>query len=458
MIQIVDLRSDRLQIQMQRLSPSMLRSLNILQLPTTELHQLIAAEIQRNPLLDITTNDTLLPVFSLGSNANVKGTSMDARACAPSTNEEEGSSNFLENISAEYPPEDYLLAQVPDLDEDVKSALVTLVNSLDERGFLPEDVARQFEISPVDSDKNSDPLPDGVHKNVFEKAYVILRSLSPKGIGARNLRDCLQLQILKNTPLHDLITHHFDDLECRRFVKLQRKLGKTSAELRALLAPLKLLNFAPLKTITPHANPFIVPEIIFQKVDGEWTFAVNGIPEIRMSDLYKELLIRPLKGIDRKFFTENKQHAQFLIKSLQQRQNTLQKIAQYILKFQSDFLENGADCLHPQNQKQVAEFLGIHPATLSRAIQNKYAQIPRRIIPLNFFFSHGNHGSLVAQNALKETIKNIIENENKNLPLSDEKIAQILQKKGIWIMRRTVAKYRALLALPPANVRRYLSP
>jgi RNA polymerase sigma-54 factor len=426
----------------------MLRSLNVLQLPTAELHQLIAAEIQRNPLLDITANDTLCPVSSPGNNANIN---IGARAC--STNKEEGNPNFLENISAEYSPEDYLLAQVPDLKKDVKSALITLINSLDERGFLPEDVAQQLE----DSNENPNPLPDGAQKNAFGKAYVILRSLSPKGIGARNLQDCLQLQILKNTPLHDLITYHFDDLECRRFVKLQRKLGKTSTELRALLAPLKLLNFAPLKTITPHTTPPIAPEITFQKVDKEWTFTINGIPEIRMSDLYKELLIRPLKGTDRKFFTQNKQYAQFLIKSLQQRQNTLQKIAQYILKFQSDFLENGADYLRPQNQKQVAEFLRIHPATLSRAIQNKYAKIPRRIVPLNFFFSHGNHGSLIAQNTLKETLKNIIGNESKNSPLSDEKIAQTLQKKGIWIMRRTVTKYRTLLAIPPANVRRYLS-
>jgi RNA polymerase sigma-54 factor len=119
-------------------------------------------------------------------------------------------------------------------------------------------------------------------------------------------------------------------------------------------------------------------------------------------------------------------------------------------------LENGSSFLRPQNQKQAAEFLEIHPSTLSRAIKNKYAQIPQKIIPLNFFFSHGNHGSLVAQQALRENIKNIIKNENKNLPFSDEKIAQMLQSEGIWITRRTVAKYRALLAISPANVRRYV--
>ncbi|MDR1907163.1 MAG: RNA polymerase factor sigma-54 [Puniceicoccales bacterium] len=442
----MDLRNDLQQIQSQRLSPLMLRSLNILQLPAAELHQLIATEIQRNPLFDITTTD--IASYPLHSSNN----NIDERACARNTtNDEKSNLNFLENIAAELSPQDYLLEQVPDLDETAKSALMTLINSLDERGFLSEDVAQQFGIFSTDGEENPDS-----QQNAFGKAYTILRSLSPKGIGARNLQDCLQLQIPKNTPLYDLVTYHFDDLEHRRFTKLQRKLNKTPAELRALLVPLKLLNFAPLKTITPHANPVIIPEIIFEKIDNQWTFSIRGTPEMRMSDLYKELLIHPLKREDRKFFTENKQHAQFWIKALSQRRNTLDKIAQYILKFQVDFFENGRNFLRPQNQKQVAEFLKIHPSTLSRAIRNKYAQIPRKIVPLNFFFSHGNHGSLIAQHALRENIRNIVENENKNAPLSDEKIAQILQNEGVWITRRTIAKYRTLLAIPPANVRRYM--
>jgi RNA polymerase sigma-54 factor len=226
--------------------------------------------------------------------------------------------------------------------------------------------------------------------------------------------------------------------------------------LRALLAPLKRLNFAPLRTLGAGAHPIIIPEIIFRKGGQEWGFEIRGMPEIRMSELYKELLIRPLKGEDRKFFTENKQHAQVWVKSLEQRRETLGKIAQYILKFQGEFLERGSSFLHPQNQKRVAELLGIHPSTLSRAIRDKYAQTPGGIVPLNFFFSHGNHGSLTAQNALKENIKNRIKNEDRDAPLSDEKMAQMLQREGIWVTRRTVAKYRALLHIPPANIRRYL--
>jgi RNA polymerase sigma-54 factor len=429
----------------------MLHGLNVLQLPTEELHRLIATEIQRNPLLDITTTDT--STYSTYSSP----LNIDERARTRNTIDgEESNQNFLENISAENSPEDYLLAQVPDLGESIKSALTTLIHSLDDRGFLPEDVAQQFGISSTDGKNIFDSLANNLQQNAFSKAHAILRSLLPKGIGAKNLQDCLQLQIPQNAPLYNVVAHHFDDLEHRRFSNLQRKLGKTSTELRALLAPLKLLNFAPLKTITSHANSIIIPEIIFQKIDGQWAFEISGIPEIRMSDLHKKLLIHPLKGADRKFFTQNKQHAQFWIKSLHQRRETLQKIAQYILKFQINFLENGTHFLCPQNQKQTAEFLKIHPASLSRAIKNKYVQIPQKIVPLNFFFSHGNHGSLIAQNTLKEKLKNIIRNENKNSPLSDEKIAKILQNEGIWVMRRTVAKYRTLLAIPPANVRRYV--
>jgi RNA polymerase sigma-54 factor len=432
----------------------MLRSLDILQLPTEELYRLIAAEIQRNPLLDIA--DTA--PYGFPASASKESTiNMSARArTSDIPNNEESNPNFLENISAEDSPEDYLLAQVPDLDEATKTALTTLINSLDDRGFLPEDAAQQYGISWPDGEENCDARTDDARQNVFETAYAILRSLSPKGIGAHDLQDCFRLQIPENTPLHDLVAHYFDDLEHRRFAKLRRKLCKTASELRTLLVPLKLLNFAPLKTIMPNANPAIVPEIIFQKIDGHWSCEVRGAPEIRINDLYLRMFTHSSKREDRNFFTENKQQAQFLVKMLHKRRETLQKIAEYILKFQSDFLENGSDFLRPQSQKQVAECLEIHSTTLSRAVKNKYVQIPHRIIPLDFFFSHGNHGSLIAQNTLRESIKNIIKNENKNKPLSDEKIAQILQNEGIWIARRTVTKYRTFLAIPSANVRRYI--
>jgi RNA polymerase sigma-54 factor len=446
----VDLSNDRLQIQSQRLSPLMLHSLNVLQLPTEELHQLVAEEIQRNPLLDITTNDASPYGFSFNGDgaAYQRNTSTGHRL-----DHNEDHQSFLENISAEYTPQDYLLAQVPDLDEITKNALIILIHHLDERGFLPENVAQAFISINGETDFNGSM---NIPQYAFEKAYVTLRSLLPRGIGARDLQDCLLLQIQSDTPLYDLVTHCFNDLEHRRFTQLQRKLRKTSAQLRRLLEPLKHLNFAPLKIITNHTNPLITPEVTFKKMEGQWMFEIRGAPEIKMSNLYAKLLARPLKGNDHKFFTENKRHAQFLIKALQQRQETLGKIAQYILHFQKDFLDHGYASLHPQNQKQVAEFLHIHPSTLSRAIKNKYAQIPRGTIPLSFFFSHGNHGSLIAQNALRENIKRIIADEDSATPLSDEKIAQILQNQGIWIKRRTVMKYRTSLGIASAHVRRYM--
>jgi RNA polymerase sigma-54 factor len=409
----------------------MLRSLNVLQLPIGELEHLIASEIQSNPLLDIGANDRSAHLSSMDAHARPR----------ESTNSNEDNLNLLENIAEECSPLDYLLAQVPDVDGETKAALTALIDRLDERGFLGEDAVEQLGIS---------------QRPILGKAHSLLRSLSPRGIGARNLQDCLQLQIPENTPLYDLVSHHFEDLEHRRFAKLGRKLHRTSSELRTLLGPLKHLNFSPLKIISAAVNPVITPEIVFQKIDHRWRFEIRGMPEIKMSELYKELLIHPLKGEDRKFFTENKRHAQFWMKSLEQRRETLQKIAQYILKFQGDFLEKGSSFLRPQNQKQAAELLGIHPSTLSRTIRNKYAQIRGEIMGLNFFFSHGNHGSLTAQNALKENIKNRIKNEDKNMPLSDEKMAQMLQNDGIWITRRTVAKYRTLLRIPSANIRKYI--
>jgi RNA polymerase sigma-54 factor len=448
----------------------MLRSLNVLQLPTEELRQLLTTEIQNNPLLDIATNDVPPHPFACaptnGKNTNNNNTwngndgnndtDMNRRTSGEhTTNAEESPQQFLENIATEYSPEDYLLAQVPDLDEFTKAALITLINSLDDQGFLPENVAQQFGIPQKNSTQSQISPSDNSQQNVFERAYNILRSLSPKGIGARDLQDCLQLQVPENTPLYDLLTHHFDDLKQRRFTKLQRSIHRTPSQLRTLLSSLKRLNFAPLQAIKGDINPPIMPEIIFQKIDNQWGFEIDTGLAVRLSDLYKRLLIHPLKGEDRKFFTEKKQNAQFWVNALGQRRKVLQKIAAYILQYQVDFLEHGSAYLRPQSQKQSAEILGIHPSRLSRIIYQKHAKTPHGIIPLKSFFTHGNHGSLVAQNALEENIKNIINNECKKTPFSDKKIAKILQDTGIWISRRTVAKYRSLLRIPPANVRKY---
>jgi RNA polymerase sigma-54 factor len=382
----VDLRNNLQQTQTRRLSPAMLRALNILQLPAAELYSLAVEEIRRNPLLDITAADAFSPIFPANGPAESIN-NIDAHA-RNTINDEKSKQNFLENIATEHSPADYLLAQVPDLDETTKSALAALISSLDERGFLSEDAAQQLGIPPENNEKSCDSVPANspdLPKNVSQNTYKTLRSLSPKGIGARNLQDCFLLQIPRNTPFYELITHHFDDSEYRRFAKLRRKSSKMQTELRTLLAPLKSLNFASLKMITPHTNPTIMPEIIFKKIDRQWSFELRGPPEMGMSKLYKMLLIHPLKGEKRDFFTKNKQNAQFWIQSLRQRRETSGKIGQYILKFQSDFLENGHISLHSHPQKQAAAILHVHPSTLSRAIRNKYVQKPYETVPLQFF-------------------------------------------------------------------------
>jgi DNA-directed RNA polymerase specialized sigma54-like protein len=205
----MDSRNVLQRIQSQRLSPLMLRSLNVLQLPLGELQGLIASEIQSNPLLDMGANDASPHLFSP---MDAYGRARNAR------NGEEGDLNFLENIAEERSPRDYLFAQVPDGDGETKAALGTLIDSLDDRGFLSEDVAEKLGISPTAIGENPHSLGDGAQKNAFEKAYGILHSLFPKMIAARNLQDCLRLQIPENTLLLDLVTHYFEDLERRRFV------------------------------------------------------------------------------------------------------------------------------------------------------------------------------------------------------------------------------------------------
>lgn len=400
--------------QIQKLSPQMLQSLKVLQLSAGELEKLVQTEIQNNPLLDIE-----IPEYF--SNFSPKN--------RPS-NSELNPENLLENVAADLSLREYLLQQVPDLPEHAKQDLEEVIGHLDENGFLAD---------PEISQK-------------YPSSYKLLRQLEPKGIGARDLQDCLLTQIPPATTLFTLIQNHFDDLQHYRYSKIQRALNISRSELLILIKKLHQYHFYPAKIFNSSAGNIIIPEIFFEKTNGIWSTFVRNQPQIKFSGLYSSSFTKKLSATDRDFFRYHRQRAKNLMHSILQRSSTLQRIAELILKNQKEFLEYGPAKLRPLSLKDASQLLQLNPSTVSRAISQKYAQIPHGILPIKYFFSNGIGG--ISQNGIKQMIEEIIGNEDKKSPLCDKMIAQILNEKGIFISRRTVTKYRQQLKILHARTRK----
>ena len=238
-----------------------------------------------------------------------------------------------------------------------------------------------------------------------------------------------------------------------RFSKLQRIYHCSTETLRQWLAPLQRLYTAPCRLFRETLEPVVSPDIVFTKHQAEWRFSILGIPDLPMSETYKATLTQDLKRGEKTFFNRYQQRAQWVIRALALRQQTLQKIAEYVLHYQTDFLNQGKSFLHPQSMKQVAELIRLSPSTLSRAANKKYLKVRDQLFLLKILFSHGNRGSLYSVDAIYNAIHEIISGEN-STPLSDEKIAEQLRQMGYWVSRRTVTKYHQQLHIPPANVRK----
>lgn len=453
----MEIRHQQLQQQEQRLSPQMLQSLRLLQLPVQDLQKAVAQEVQNNPFLEhapenrhsslrthpetdpfspqVENNTPIFPDNGFGENyltgGNLENSSDEI--------------SILNNIPANVSPRDYLLDQAIGVKTEIQDVLENLIDHLDERGFLPPEVLAELGFQPTSKGfYSSDPIQ--------QEAYELLRSMQPLGIGAVDLRDCLLLQLSLNTPLYNLIKQHFEDVIHHRFAKLQRSLHCSPQELRRLLAPLRELNFAPLSSLNGSPTVDRHPEIFFKKDGSQWIATLSGIPHLQFNDTYRELIQKKLSQKEKVFFTTYKNRSRLLMRALEQRQQTLQKIADYLLKYQEDFFHHGTMALHPQSIKQVAEMLQLSPSTLTRAAQRKYIQIEREIYPLSIFFTHGNSNSLFSTQALKEKLQELVKNETN--PLSDEQLAQRLTEEGFPIARRTVTKYRNRFNIPPANIRR----
>ncbi|HNZ03379.1 MAG TPA: RNA polymerase factor sigma-54 [Myxococcota bacterium] len=293
-----------------------------------------------------------------------------------------------------------------------------------------------------------------------------VRNFDPPGVASRTLGECLlaqvELRFPDNHKLRQMIANHLPDLEKRNFAAIARGLKLGHDELRDLIAELQSLEPRPGRQYSSDDVIYIQPDVYVIKVGDDYMVVVNddGLPRLKISQFYEKTLSRTTTGEARDFVKEKLRAATWLIKSINQRQSTIRRVTESIMKFQRDFLENGVEHLRPLVLREVADDVGMHESTVSRVTTNKYVHTPRGIFELKFFFNSRitaawgieDHSSM----SVKTRIKTLIDGENTASPLSDQEIVQILGKEGVIIARRTVAKYREAMGIAPSSRRKEL--
>ena len=462
------------------LAPQLQNSLKILQAPAVELRTSILQELQANPLLEELAIDSIsVEEHREEPNANqleqdketefnpedfsiLERMSEDMRehyalentGQSHTSDDEERREHFMNSLTTSVSLQQHLIqqAELTDCSDQEREALLYLIGSIDDNGFLTETVSNIA-------------LTSRIPYSSVSKASEILRAFDPPGIGTKDTQDCLVTQLelrgQGKSIAAQILRDHFQLLIRRRIPELARKLSVSAEDIQDAIAAIATLEPSPGKRFSPDSNAVIEPDVtVFKDEYGEWQITLNNdyIPRLRISSTYKNMLAKGnLNQKEKEFMIERMRSGKFLINSIEQRQQTIERITLEILKFQNDFFAAGVSKLRPLTMNTIAQVVGLHETTVSRAIANKYIRTPHGVFPFKYFFTPGykaGSGESVSNKSIKDMISHIIEEENPAKPYSDQGIVNILTEKKIKIARRTVAKYREELGILPTNLRR----
>jgi RNA polymerase sigma-54 factor len=326
-----------------------------------------------------------------------------------------------------------------------------IVGDIDDRGYFTgslEEIAVELEV----------PLEE------IERVLYRIQRFEPAGVGARDVVECLLLQINADYPddarLRELVQSHFEALQHRQIPKIAKAMNIAPEEVEELRRKLATLDPWPGLEYESEPTQYIAPDLVVEKTDGEWTVSLtsDGGPKLRINDTYKSLVKgKTIERDDKSFLREKFESAKWLIRNIEQRRQTILKVGTAIMEFQKDFLSKGPDAIRPLTLQEVADVVGVHEATVSRTTRGKYIQTPQGLFELKYFFSPGlksANGEDQSAKSVQLHVKKIVNAEDKRKPLSDQKIADILKKEGLTIARRTVTKYREALNIPATNLRK----
>ncbi len=502
-----------------KLSPRLIQAMEILQLPMLALQERIEEELSSNPCLEVQepaggqdgVSEPTVDSPDRGEEVLVVNAEGDNKADFERLDEYSGQySDDLDWTDRPYRPRsdadgdvklmalantpapeqsltEYLLKQWAFVDaaDDVKAAGRAIISNVDEDGYLRTPLDELIgQTSSPETDQSGTSGQDGATSSdatgqggderteasleTFASALTMVQKLDPPGVGARDLRECLLIQLDAETEAgHDvalprlLADEFLREIELNHIPQIAKHTGHSVKQINDAIASLGRLDPRPGRLIGTHPVPYIIPDAMIDlDDDGDVIISMRdgNVPPLRVSETYRKMAKTP--GTDtgtKKFIRNNLRSAQWLIGAVMQRRRTVQRVMEEVFAAQKEFLERGSEALKPLPMTEVASAVGVHVATVSRAVAGKYVQTPRGIFPLRMFFSGGkttDDGQDVAWDAIKVRLQEVVENEDKSKPLADDQIAKALGAKGIRIARRTVAKYRNLLNIPPARQRK----
>ncbi|MCB2226385.1 MAG: RNA polymerase factor sigma-54 [Desulfarculaceae bacterium] len=366
---------------------------------------------------------------------------------------EEKDAPAYENMISRPPSlRDHLLEQlaVTGLSQEQMALGEMIIESLNPDGYLPLGVEEVAEMAGADREQT-------------EEVLQVIHTFDPLGVAARDLRECLLIQARELYPEDEvaltIIDQHLGDLERRRYQVIAKKLKVPLERVAAALEAIQTLEPKPGQALSNEEPYYITPDIYIYKVDGEYVIVLNedGLPKLRVNNFYRAALAAGGDAEAKEYVQGKLRSALWLIRSIHQRQRTIYKVTESIVKFQREFFDKGIAYLKPLVLRDVAEDVGMHESTISRVTTNKYVHTPQGVFELKYFFNSGINrfqGQAMASEAVKERIRKIISEENPAKPLSDQTIADMLKKEDIDIARRTVAKYREMLGILPSSRRR----
>ena len=460
----------------QVLSPQLQHSLLILQTPLLELRNLVQQEMETNPVLEElpdepapdersetepSADDNFNTEFQKLASLDEEWRDYMAQSASYSSDgsrasrEAQDRRQFLfDSIPVQETLQQNLIGQLNQsvLSASDRKAAELIIGNIDDNGFLqstPEEMA----------------LNSGIAQEDFERMLALIQSFYPAGVGARDLRDCLLIQLQRQGKEHTLeykiVFEHMDDLGRRRFPEIARRLGMSVEDVQKAADNIARLNPRPGQVFAAAPQNYVLPDVMVEKVDGEYQIILNNeqIPHLRISNLYKDIIgSGDAQSSEVKNYVRDKiRSGKFLIRSIHQRQQTILNIAQQIVSRQRDFLEHGPSYLKPMTMGEVADAVGVHETTVSRAVSGKYMATPQGVFEMKYFFTSGYQtatGDSLSNISVKEAILDLVKHENGSAPFSDQEIVEILAERGIPIARRTVAKYRDELNILPSHMRR----
>lgn len=465
------------------LAPQLQQSLNILQAPVLELQTLVRQELETNPVLEEVPPDepgeapeeeaddepgaeeggeggedeafeSFVEEFRRLSQIEEDWRADEARLSASlsgGADEEERRKFFFDSIAAGTTLQEHLLGQLgfEELEAETRRAAEALIGSIDEAGYLTADLEELARGAGV--------TPEGM-----EEALRVVQGLEPAGVGARDLREALLLQLERagrgDSLEARIVRDHLDDLARHRYPDIARRLRVDVAEVQEAAEAIGRLDPRPGSRFSPEGGRYVAPDAVVEKDGGEFQVIVNNdyLPRLRISRAYKEMLASGVNGAA-EYLREKIRGGKFLIRSIHQRQQTLENICRVIVELQRDFFEKGPAHLKPMTMSEVAERIGVHETTVSRAVSGKYLATPFGTFEMRHFFTSGyrtGEGESLSNASVKEAVAALVKAEDPRAPLSDAQIAERLREKGLEIARRTVAKYREELGILPSNLRR----